>query len=138
MMSELRKKYNPDGSALRRDQLELVRMLKVVAEICKENGLQWWLSSGSLLGAARHQGFIPWDDDLDIVMMREDYLKLEGIRDVIEWKLDEVLDINGWDIKKALQLLYKSNPTVFEWCASPIVYLATTEFEEFKTVLNLF
>ena len=78
-MSELKKKYNPEGSALRRDQKELVRMLKVVAEICKENGLEWWLSSGTLLGAARHQGFIPWDDDLDIVMMRDDYLKLEKI-----------------------------------------------------------
>ena len=78
-MSELKKKYNPEGSALRRVQKELVRMLKVVAGICEEHGLQWWLSSGTLLGAARHKGFIPWDDDLDIVMMREDYLKLEKI-----------------------------------------------------------
>lgn len=42
------------------------------------------------------------------------YLKLDNIRDVIEWQLDEVFDISGWDIKKALQLLYKSNPTLFE------------------------
>ena len=72
-------KYNPEGSALRRDQLELLQMLKVVAGICEENNIQWWLSSGTLLGAARHKGFIPWDDDMDIVLLKKDYKKLEKI-----------------------------------------------------------
>lgn len=79
MDDNLRQRYNPEGSALRRDQLELLRMLKVVDEICKENGIQWWLSSGTLLGAARHRGFIPWDDDLDIVLLKRDYKRLEKI-----------------------------------------------------------
>ena len=69
---------------------------------------------------SRAWGFESPDSDYDVrfiyIRKPEDYLKLEGIRDVIEWKLDETLDINGWDLKKALQLLYKSNPTIFEWC----------------------
>ena len=68
--------YNPEGSALRRDQKEMVKVLQVFAEICKEHDIKWWLCSGTLLGAARHGGFIPWDDDIDVSMMKKDYKKL--------------------------------------------------------------
>ena len=76
---QLKQRYNPEGSLLRRDQMELLQMLKRVDAICKENNIPWWLSSGTLLGAARHKGFIPWDDDIDIVMLRKDYRRLEKI-----------------------------------------------------------
>lgn len=75
----LKAKYNPEGSRLRHDQLELLDMLRVVADICQKHNIQWWLSSGTLLGAARHGGFIPWDDDVDIVLMRKDCKRLEKI-----------------------------------------------------------
>lgn len=88
---------------------------------------------------SRAWGFASPDSDYDVrfiyVRDAESYLKLEGIRDVIEWQLDDTLDINGWDLKKALQLLHKSNPTVFEWCASPIVYLEREEFADLKKLL---
>lgn len=88
---------------------------------------------------SRAWGFASPDSDYDVrfiyVRKEEDYLKLEKTRDVIEWKLDDVLDINGWDIKKALQLLHNSNPTVFEWCASPIIYWETEEFAWLKNIL---
>lgn len=80
------------------------------------------------------------DSDYDVrflyVRNKESYLRLEGIRDVIEWQLDDVLDINGWDMQKALRLLYKSNPTLFEWCSSPIVYAKTSEAEALKELLS--
>lgn len=75
----LRARYNPDGSTLRRDQLQLLEMLQEVARICSEHNIPWWLSSGTLLGAARHGGFIPWDDDMDIVLLRKDYKRLSKI-----------------------------------------------------------
>ena len=91
---------------------------------------------------SRAWGFASPDSDYDVrfiyVRKETDYLKLEKVRDVIEWKLDEVLDINGWDIRKALQLLHNSNPTVFEWCASPIVYLETEEFTWLKEILLMY
>lgn len=76
---EVSRKYNPDGSLLRRDQKELLQLLLVVDKICRKNGIPYWLSSGTLLGAARHKGFIPWDDDIDIVLLKKDMKRLENI-----------------------------------------------------------
>ena len=58
--------------------LEL-EILEFLDAICKKHGLRYYLEHGSLLGAARHQGFIPWDDDLDVGMPRPDYEKLKVI-----------------------------------------------------------
>lgn len=79
LTNKLREKYSPPSSALRRDQLKLVSMLRIVDEIFQKNKIQYWLSSGTLLGCARHEGFIPWDDDLDIICLKKDYKKISRI-----------------------------------------------------------
>lgn len=71
----LRERFNPDGSLLRQHQLRMLEMLKYIDNVCRKYGIKYWLCSGTLLGAVRHGGFIPWDDDLDIEMLREDYEK---------------------------------------------------------------
>ncbi len=94
---------------------------------------------GAFESGSRAWGFASPDSDYDIrfiyIRNKNDYLKLEGIRDVIEYPIDDLIDINGWDLQKALRLLYKSNPTVFEWCSSPIIYMESDLLLKFKSLM---
>lgn len=96
---------------------------------CVESGSRAW-------------GFASPDSDYDVrfiyVRPIEYYLRLDKTRDVIEWQLDETLDINGWDLQKALRLLHSSNPTLFEWNNSPIVYKTTPEWAEISAIIGHF
>ena len=99
-------------------EIEKTENVKVL--YCVESGSRAW-------------GFPSPDSDYDVrfIYMHDIgyYLNLEKQKDVIEWKLDDVLDINGWDIQKMLRLLHNSNPTIFEWNASPIVYKTSEEWK---------
>ncbi len=60
---------------VRKLQLEEIKIMKEIDRICKENNIEYFLCNGSLIGAIRHKGFIPWDDDIDIAMTRKNYNK---------------------------------------------------------------
>ncbi|MCR5470814.1 MAG: LicD family protein [Prevotella sp.] len=72
----LRSRFNLEGSLLRRQQMRMLEILLEVDKICKKHHIRYWLSSGTLIGAMRHNGYIPWDDDLDIEMLHSDYVRL--------------------------------------------------------------
>lgn len=88
---------------------------------------------------SRAWGFASPDSDYDVrfvyIRRPEDYLRLDVVRDVIELPIDDVLDINGWDLQKTLRLLHKSNPTLFEWFSSPIVYQKTEFADKFRELM---
>jgi len=60
---------------LRDIQLGDLKILKEIDRVCKKHNLVYWIDFGTLLGAIRHHGYIPWDDDIDVCMLRDDYLK---------------------------------------------------------------
>lgn len=92
----------------------------------------------SVESGSRAWGIASEDSDYDVrfvyVRPMRDYLRLEEERDTIEWRLDEVLDVTGWDVVKLLRLMRNSNPTVFEWLATPIVYREEADFAQVREV----
>ena len=87
---------------------------------------------------SRAWGFASPDSDYDVrfiyMHQPEEYLRIDPMKDVIEWRLDEVLDINGWDLKKALLAFGKGNSNIMEWAKSPIIYREAEEWDALKTV----
>ena len=85
---------------------------------------------------SRAWGFASPDSDyaVRVIYMHraEGYLRIDAMKDVIEWQLDEVLDINGWDLRKALLAFGKGNPNVMEWANSPIIYRKASEWDALR------
>ena len=110
----------------------IVRQLRKIEE---QHGVRILHAAES---GSRAWGFASPDSDYDVrfiyVRPMSDYLRLDEPRDVIEWQLDEVLDINGWDLRKALKHMQQANATLFEWNNSPIVYETTPEWDRARAL----
>ena len=70
-----------DNNTLRRLQLTELEVLTELDRVCRENDIEYVIAFGTMLGAVRHNGFIPWDDDIDVMMTRPAYEKFKGLRD---------------------------------------------------------
>ena len=92
-------KYNGEGTTLRKAQLRMLEILIEVDKICRKHNIPYWIDAGTLLGAVRHGGFIPWDDDVDVNVLWKDYKKL---RKILPQELPENLFFQDWKSEKAL------------------------------------
>lgn len=112
-------------------------IIEKLREIEKSENIKILLAVES---GSRAWGFASPDSDFDVrfiyVRPKEFYLKLDKTRDVIELPINDELDISGWDLKKALTLLHNSNPTLFEWLSSPIVYCKTDFIDKYSEKIN--
>lgn len=106
-MAEDFSKYNGEGTQLRNVQLRLLDILIEVDKICRRHNIEYWLDSGTLIGAVRHGGFVPWDDDVDICVRRESY---PIMRKILIEELPEYLKFADW----------KSDNNHFERCGRVI------------------
>jgi len=73
-----------------------IEILNHLDEFCKENGIRYYLSNGTLLGAVKYKGFIPWDDDVDVVLLRKDYDRLVSLYKDSKYILLESSRVRGF------------------------------------------
>ena len=93
-------RYNGEGTVLRKAQIRMFEMMVEVDKILRAHHIDYWLEGGTLLGAIRHRGFIPWDDDVDITVRKEDFpqvrqLLINELPEQFTFQ-DTELDNNEW------------------------------------------
>lgn len=110
-------------------------ILKKLSEIETAENVRILLAAEA---GSRAWGLDSKESDYDVrfiyVRPQEEYLRLEKASDVIERPIRSRLDMSGWDLQKALRLLYRSNPTIFEWLSSHIMYIHTESANDLRTL----
>ncbi len=108
------------GKLLEQLQKTELQILYDVTDFCDKNGIQYFLTSGTLLGAIRHNGFIPWDDDVDISMPRTDFEKFLKIKDALP--TDYVCQATRFDTKYPIPIvkIRKKNTIMKEYAMADI------------------
>lgn len=102
-----------DRDTLRRVQLVQLEIAKEIKRVCDKNGIDYFMDGGTLIGAVRHKGFIPWDDDLDFSMVRDQY---ERFLEIAPYELGEQFFLQTWYSDKGYGLPFakiRKNGTLY-------------------------
>lgn len=102
-------------------QKVLLETFKAFAELCKEHGITYFAAYGTLLGAIRHKGFIPWDDDIDVYLLREDYDKLLSLKKCLKDTNYRVADFHDDGYPYPFAKFYDSTKTFWEYRQFPLI-----------------
>lgn len=97
-------------------QEKLLEMFKYFHKFCEENNLRYWALGGIVLGAVRHKGFIPWDDDIDVGMPREDYERFIGMKDKFNGRYIAEFPGENKDYTYLFGKIYDTSTTLVENC----------------------
>lgn len=99
----------------------LINTLKYFISICEKNQLTYYIAAGSTLGAIRHKDIIPWDDDIDVYMPREDYEKLLSLKNNINNKQYEIISLNDAGYYLPFAKICNVNTTIWEYKQFPFI-----------------
>ncbi len=100
----------------------LLQTYKAFSEFCNENGIHYFAAGGTMIGAVRHQGFIPWDDDIDVYMKRSNYDKFIALRNQLIDTEYEIIDPSNDGYYCAMAKFSHRNSTIWEFQSIPFVY----------------
>lgn len=102
-------------------QKVLLETFKAFDQFCKENHIQYFAAYGTLIGAIRHKGFIPWDDDMDVYMLREEYDKFLSLREKMHTTKYKVADYHDDGYPYDFAKFYDTTKTFWEYPQFPFV-----------------
>lgn len=113
----------------------LLQTYKAFAKFCKDNEIHYFAAGGTMIGAVRHHGFIPWDDDIDVYMKRGDYERFISLKNQLCNTAYEIIDPNNEGYYCAMAKFSHRNSTIWEFQSIPFVFGAyidvfVLDFEE--------
>lgn len=121
MPNNLKMPENVKEISLKECQAELLELMDEFHNFCEDNGINYFMGSGTLLGAVRHNGFIPWDDDLDIFLPAEDFFKFCKLYKGSEkWEFDSIFNESVTPLAVSTLNKIKSRTTFMEYHTFPV------------------
>lgn len=139
-----------NGITIRQYQLKVFEIFKYFKKICEDNNLTYWCGGGTMLGAVRHGGFIPWDDDIDVFMPRKDYNRLyeiwNKVADTTHYALARTDKSHNYhhtdmwivDLQTTYIYKYSENEDIFHGCYIDVIPFEGCPSSFFKRIKQIY